>query len=581
MIAAIYARKSTEQNGAADDAKSVARQIANAREYAARKRWTVRDEHVYQDDGVSGVLFGTSRPGLARMLNALKPRPPFQILVMSEQSRLGREQIETGYVLKQIIDAGVRVFFYADDRDAVLDDPLQKMMLSLANFAAEMERDKARQRTHEAMLRKAKALHVTGGRVFGYNNIEVPGADGKRLYVVRRVHAEQADVVRRVFEMYAGGLGLVRIAKTLNAEGVPAPRTNGWAHTAIREMLYRELYAGVIIWNRTQKTVRAGAKKQRDRDEREWVRLDAPELRIVPDELWQAVRGRLEQSAARLPRGIGGHYKARHGQAPQGDGLARFLLTGFARCSGCGGALGGSTQLHGSGPASNRHRVSFYGCTYNRKRGPHVCANGTTIKTNIVDDALLDALTELLQARALDLAVDRAVQRLRAGREMHLDRRGQIERELSLIDARLARLVDAIANADAAVPTLIAKLKTEEDRKRSLARELESVQHEEAVAALDADDVRERVRKRAADLRGVLKRGTPAARAALTKLLVGKLDAEPVVVDGRRGYRLTGHVNVAGLLPDAMISRLQTGISNSPYVVAPRGSGIQTCYLRA
>jgi len=148
MITAIYARKSTEQNGVADDAKSVARQIANAREYAARKQWTVRDEHIYQDDGVSGVLFGPSRPGLARLLNSLKPRPPFQILVMSEQSRLGREQIETGYVLKQIIDAGVRVFFYADDREAVLDDPVQKMMLSLANFAAEMERDKARQRTH-------------------------------------------------------------------------------------------------------------------------------------------------------------------------------------------------------------------------------------------------------------------------------------------------------------------------------------------------------------------------------------------------------------------------------------------------
>ena len=307
---AVYARKSTEQNGVADDAKSVARQIANAREYAARKQWTVRDEHIYQDDGVSGVLFGPSRPGLARLLNSLKPRPPFQILVMSEQSRLGREQIETGYVLKQIIDAGVRVFFYADDREAVLDDPVQKMMLSLANFAAEMERDKARQRTHEAMLRKAKALHVTGGRVFGYANVDVPGPDGKRLHVVRTVNAEQAAVVRRVFQMYAGGLGLVRIAKTLNAEGVSAPRTSGWAHTAIREMLYRELYAGVIIWNRTQRTVRAGTKKQRDRDEREWVRLDAPELRIVPDELWQAVRGRLEQSAARLPRGTAATRRA-------------------------------------------------------------------------------------------------------------------------------------------------------------------------------------------------------------------------------------------------------------------------------
>ena len=28
-------------------------------------------------------------------MNALKPRPPFQVLVMSEESRLGREQIET------------------------------------------------------------------------------------------------------------------------------------------------------------------------------------------------------------------------------------------------------------------------------------------------------------------------------------------------------------------------------------------------------------------------------------------------------------------------------------------------------
>jgi hypothetical protein len=31
---------------------------------------------------------------------------------MSEESRLGREQIETAYALKQIITAGVRVFYY-------------------------------------------------------------------------------------------------------------------------------------------------------------------------------------------------------------------------------------------------------------------------------------------------------------------------------------------------------------------------------------------------------------------------------------------------------------------------------------
>ena len=41
MIAAIYARKTTEQTGADADAKSVARQIENARAFALAKGWTV------------------------------------------------------------------------------------------------------------------------------------------------------------------------------------------------------------------------------------------------------------------------------------------------------------------------------------------------------------------------------------------------------------------------------------------------------------------------------------------------------------------------------------------------------------
>jgi DNA invertase Pin-like site-specific DNA recombinase len=51
-------------------------------------------------------------------------------------------------------------------------------MMSLTAFADELEREKARQRTYDAMLRKAQAGHVTGGRVFGYDNVDVLGPDG-------------------------------------------------------------------------------------------------------------------------------------------------------------------------------------------------------------------------------------------------------------------------------------------------------------------------------------------------------------------------------------------------------------------
>src|SRR5512145_2386279 len=114
MIAAVYARKSTDQN-LPDAEKSVTRQVEHATAYAARKGWTVDPAHVYQDDGISGAEF-VKRLGFLRLMNALKPRPPFQVLIMSEESRLGRENIETGWCLKQIITAGVRVFYYLEDR---------------------------------------------------------------------------------------------------------------------------------------------------------------------------------------------------------------------------------------------------------------------------------------------------------------------------------------------------------------------------------------------------------------------------------------------------------------------------------
>ena len=106
MIAAIYARKSTDQN-LPDEEKSVTRQVERARTYAACKGWTVADAHVYADDGISGAEF-MKRPGYVALMNALRPRPPFQALIVMERSRLGRSLDEVPYALKRITDAGVR-----------------------------------------------------------------------------------------------------------------------------------------------------------------------------------------------------------------------------------------------------------------------------------------------------------------------------------------------------------------------------------------------------------------------------------------------------------------------------------------
>lgn len=104
---------------------------------------------------------------------------------------MGREAIETAYALKQIITAGVHVFFYLEHRQRTFDTPTDKFMLSVTAFAD--EREKSRHRTYDALVRKAKVGQVVGGRVYGYDNVEVlsPTRDSNgrhsRLCVNRKV----------------------------------------------------------------------------------------------------------------------------------------------------------------------------------------------------------------------------------------------------------------------------------------------------------------------------------------------------------------------------------------------------------
>ena len=202
------------------------------------------------------------------------------------------------YALKQLVTAGVRVFFYMEDRERTLDSPTDKIMMSLTAFADELEREKARQRTYDAMARKARAGHVTGGRTFGYDNLRRDTGG-----VVRVINDAEAAVVRDIFERCAKGQGLRTIAHRLNDGAAVSPRAqqgrlHGWCPSSVREALYRELYRGVIVWNKTRKRNAWGVTEPKDRPEADWVRVDAPELRIVSDEAWTAAHERLTASRA-------------------------------------------------------------------------------------------------------------------------------------------------------------------------------------------------------------------------------------------------------------------------------------------
>jgi len=122
--------------------------------------------------------------------------------------------------------------------------------------------------------------------------------------------------------------------------------------------------------------------------------------------------------------------------------------------------------------------------------------------------------------------------------------------------------------------TVVSQIKAEEERKRALTTEVERLASAERIRALDASQIKRDLAARVQDVKALLGRHTPQARQTLRTLLEGKVVMEPVVEATRRGYRLSGRLNIGRLLRDEVFCVTPTVASdgsNSPTVVAPTG----------
>ncbi len=385
MIAAIYARKSTEQHGMADDQKSITRQIDGARRFIAEKGWTLDEGHIYCDDGVSGALFA-NRAEFQRMLKDAKA-DAFNAVVFFDLDRFGRHAHHTMVALNALADLGVDVWDFSTGVRVNLDTFEGRISTTLQAEFAQQYRDQIRKHTSTAMRRKAEAGHVTGGRVFGYDNLRVAKGQTDRV-----PNAAEAAIVRDIYARSAAGEGTRTIAAALNRAKSPSPRSqqgrpNGWSHSTIRAVLERTIYRGEVVYGRTKKAYgrelgkrSTREKGQIDAPEASWIRVDAPQLRIIDVDLAARVDARRKDRRTRYLTSLedGGHVPERaHG---------KYLLSGgLLICPTCNG--------HFEALKSPWKDSGVYVCA-TRRRKPGVCSNSLSLPMADTDETVLTMIED-------------------------------------------------------------------------------------------------------------------------------------------------------------------------------------------
>jgi len=156
-------------------------------------------------------------------------------------------------------------------------------------------------------------------------------------HVERRIIEDEAAIIRDIFRRAAAGDGLKGIAKALNAAGALSPRAQqgrprGWSPSSVREVLHRDIYRGLVTWNKTKKRDADGEHRQHDRPRNEWISVPAEHLRIVSDDVSQMVherrRNKQRSTATMAPPAVSGRGIRR-----------KYALAGFGRCAACGASM--------------------------------------------------------------------------------------------------------------------------------------------------------------------------------------------------------------------------------------------------
>ncbi|HUS81716.1 MAG TPA: recombinase family protein [Dehalococcoidia bacterium] len=331
------------------------------------------------------------RPGFQQLVEFLRrPEKGFLMVVTPSINSLGRDLKEAARSWFELQGLGAQVLTMDGG-----DDATGLLLQAWSKNSESRPGDKVR----SAMRRKAVKGEVLGRPPYGYRV-----GSRRRLELV----PEEAVVVRYIYRLYLQeGLGIRRIARCLNEEGLKTRRGGNWSMVSIRDILRNRAYLGTYS--------------------RFGVRVPGSHPALISPDDFRRVQDCLMARRSSY-------------STPQ---ASPFLLSGLAYCGYCGNKMIGVSrrqswkrQKDGSvAEASYR----YYQC---QSRTNQSLCDYHTHRADDLDGEVRQTLStlDLSAGRAFRQAGDQEAVLSEAKEECR-----ELRRRLALLDKRLERHLDAAA----------------------------------------------------------------------------------------------------------------------------------------
>jgi site-specific DNA recombinase len=409
---AIYIRVSTEEQK--NVGCSLEAQEEELRRYVASNGLTVFD--VYCDGGYSGKDF--NRPDVQRLFSDMAQNK-FQAIVVWRLDRLSRSNQDILNLMgNELQPRNMRLLVSTCGIDSSTTEG--KMFISLQGTFAEYERNVTINRVKSGMKKRASNGEFNGGTLLGYDIVN------KQLVV----NEQESEIVKRIFEMRAEGMGYKTIVNNLNSYGYKTKRGNNFGICAVRLILHNKEYVGMNTWGKKEDW----NLKRRKGTLEEMPERNAKHSAIISMEIWEKVQAinELHKSSFTAIKSHSGNY----------------FLAGVVRCPKCGAGM----VMHKNKIRGTNDYRRYYMCQAYHQKGRSECSSNL-IRADWIEQEVLHVLRESVNSMDLvdevlnkieeDVSLDKQPLELRYN-ELKL----QVEKKAKQIDSLDERYLNGEIGSD-------------------------------------------------------------------------------------------------------------------------------------
>ena len=330
-ICGLYLRVSTE-----DQAKvgfSLPEQRKCLKGLCDYKGWQIYD--YYEDAGISAKT-GNTRPQFDRMIEDAK-RKKINTVLAIKLDRLTRSIYDWENIMKLSEKYQFDIVCANDDVNTTTANG--KMVTRIMMSVSQNEIERTSERTKFGMIGAIKAGHIPGQTPYGYNRVN-------KCLVINELEAE---IVKRIFDLYSVGESFSKIATRFNKEGIL--KKDNWKDNTISKIIHNPVYKGDYILNK-------------GKPEQKIFKNVCPA--IIDEETWDWANDQLVKNSK--------NYKRKE----------EYLFLQKLRCPKCGVLLGGRA----CNKISTRGKKYFYYQCHQCKR---------YVKQEDVEKYLVETLNEIIE----------------------------------------------------------------------------------------------------------------------------------------------------------------------------------------